>query len=126
MAVRNEAPEWAWRTHQAMSNARRIKEQRKMNDQFSNQDTFAPIVFGESNQAKQIAHFQTWVRRVSEERLENYCELLCRGFTKFIELDLLRYGRKPGSFTWKRGFGVVRQSSVARSFIESEIMPMDL
>ena len=97
-----------------------------MNDQLSDQGTFAPIVFNESNQAKQIAHFQMWVKRVSEERVEYYYELLCRGFTKFIELDLLRYGRKPGSFTGKRGFGFVRQSSAARSFVESEIMPTDV
>ena len=102
------------------------ENQRETKDPVNDQQTFNPIASDESNQARQIAHLKFWISRVSEERSDDYCEFLCRGIAKFIELDLLRYDRAPGSFSGNRGFGVVCQSAAARSFIESEILPANL
>lgn len=93
-----------------------------MNDK----DTFGPILFDESDQTRQIAHLQRWARRVSTEGTQAYCEVLGKGVMKFIELDLLRYGRRRGSLSGIRGFGVVSRSSAVHRFIRSEILPSDL
>jgi len=93
----------------------RQENQREPKDPVNDQQTFKPIASDESNQVTQIAHLKMWVSRVSEERSEDHCEFLCRGIAKFIELDLLRYDRAPGSFSGNRGFGVVCQSAAARS-----------
>jgi hypothetical protein len=79
-----------------------------------------------SDQESKIAHLQEWIIRVSEGRSEQYCYFLCKGMEKFIELDLLRYGRMSGSFTGNRGFGVVSQSVDVLRFIHREITPANL
>ena len=43
-----------------------------------------------------------------------------------VELDLLRYGVLPATAGLRHGFAAVRQSDDLWSFIQSEILPVDL
>lgn len=87
-------------------------------------DQFTSIVVDESiDQGREIIRLSNWVELAS--RLEPH-DLLFPGIAKLVELDLLRYGSLPGDFKAQRGFGVVRQSAAALTYINREVLPTDL
>jgi len=84
------------------------------------ENTFASIILDDSIQVTQIARLKRWVKLVSNQKSQGP---LCRGITKLIEHDLLRYGNWPASVGVKRAFGVRWQLADVRSFIDKKIWP---